>query len=582
MIGIILAVLGFGVLIFIHELGHFVVAKLFGVRVEKFSVGMGRPIVGFRRGETYYQIGWLPFGGFCQFKEDSLPDDLPFTLNSKKYAIVKGNIKDTKLLATIDKWYIKRIPRVLTREFYEAVISMNDDNIDRQTFISCYIELEDESEYLLREEISEKDRFVALEYLESIKPEMVERVLDKNIENNVAARKELSEIIYKNVDLKKLRDKDSFFGVESWKRLLIAFAGPAMNFLLAIILLAVVFMGSTKEVVIPNRITLVDDIVAREMPSPAKVAGLESGDVITSIAGEKIDSFNDISMVMVLQGENKSVDVEILRDKTPISIQLTPEWDKDSMRPIIGVYHYVEPIIQLREGFPLVGDLSLQDGDKIIEIIDENFHYPVINSITVGYYIASNYGKDVVASMRVLRDGEKVDIPLDFKVLSKEISEEQFLLPYFLEVRTTAGVNPFSAIAKGTTESFRMLHMTAIGLYSLVFKPKGDISDQFGGPIKIGYLMKSITESGLSESLWQGIQNFLLILANISLALAFFNLLPFPALDGGYIILSLFEIVTRKSVRMKYIYILNLVGFLILMGLGLLIAFMDVGFIAKQ
>lgn len=53
-----------GVLVFVHELGHFLVAKWSGVRVEKFSLGFGRKILGLRRGETEYLISMLPLGGY--------------------------------------------------------------------------------------------------------------------------------------------------------------------------------------------------------------------------------------------------------------------------------------------------------------------------------------------------------------------------------------------------------------------------------------------------------------------------------------------------------------------------------------
>ena len=53
-----------GVLVFVHELGHFVAAKWAGIYVHRFSIGMGKPIrrLSFRRGETEYAIGWLPLG----------------------------------------------------------------------------------------------------------------------------------------------------------------------------------------------------------------------------------------------------------------------------------------------------------------------------------------------------------------------------------------------------------------------------------------------------------------------------------------------------------------------------------------
>jgi len=55
-----------GVLIFIHEAGHFVVAKAVGIQVLRFSLGFGRPVLRWRRGETEYWISWIPFGGYVK------------------------------------------------------------------------------------------------------------------------------------------------------------------------------------------------------------------------------------------------------------------------------------------------------------------------------------------------------------------------------------------------------------------------------------------------------------------------------------------------------------------------------------
>ena len=88
--------------------------------------------------------------------------------------------------------------------------------------------------------------------------------------------------------------------------------------------------------------------------------------------------------------------------------------------------------------------------------------------------------------------------------------------------------------------------------------------------------MKNIADVGFSNSFWEGLRNFFLVLANISLALAFFNLLPLPALDGGYIVMSVVEMVMRKPVKMRYVYVLNFAALMLLMSLGLLVAVMDI------
>ena len=57
-----------GILVFVHELGHYMAAKAFGVWVHRFAIGIGKPIPGltFRRGETEWAIAWLPLGGYVK------------------------------------------------------------------------------------------------------------------------------------------------------------------------------------------------------------------------------------------------------------------------------------------------------------------------------------------------------------------------------------------------------------------------------------------------------------------------------------------------------------------------------------
>src|SRR5574343_2029966 len=66
MIAAILLIIGLIVLVFVHELGHFLAAKKAGIKVEEFGFGFPPRIKGWQRGETLYSINWLPFGGFVR------------------------------------------------------------------------------------------------------------------------------------------------------------------------------------------------------------------------------------------------------------------------------------------------------------------------------------------------------------------------------------------------------------------------------------------------------------------------------------------------------------------------------------
>ncbi|MEA4894266.1 MAG: site-2 protease family protein [Oscillospiraceae bacterium] len=80
---IVIAILIFGFLIVTHELGHFVAAKIFGVRVSEFAVGMGPALLKKQKGETLYALRAFPVGGFCAMEEDEESEDARAFTNQK-------------------------------------------------------------------------------------------------------------------------------------------------------------------------------------------------------------------------------------------------------------------------------------------------------------------------------------------------------------------------------------------------------------------------------------------------------------------------------------------------------------------
>ena len=82
-----MAILALGVLIIVHEGGHFLIARLSGMRVDRFSIGFGPKLFSFKRGETVYQIAAIPLGGFVQIAglnpgEEGMAHDDPRALHT--------------------------------------------------------------------------------------------------------------------------------------------------------------------------------------------------------------------------------------------------------------------------------------------------------------------------------------------------------------------------------------------------------------------------------------------------------------------------------------------------------------------
>ena len=74
-----------GVLVFVHELGHFVVARLCGVRVEVFSLGFGKKILSYKKGDTVYCISLIPLGGYVKMYGEQPGDEIPDNLKSVSF-----------------------------------------------------------------------------------------------------------------------------------------------------------------------------------------------------------------------------------------------------------------------------------------------------------------------------------------------------------------------------------------------------------------------------------------------------------------------------------------------------------------
>src|ERR1700754_5329523 len=75
-ISIVSTLIVLGIMVLVHEFGHFAMAKLFRVKVETFSIGFGKRLFGFRRGDTDYRLSLLPLGGYVKMSGDN-PGEAP-------------------------------------------------------------------------------------------------------------------------------------------------------------------------------------------------------------------------------------------------------------------------------------------------------------------------------------------------------------------------------------------------------------------------------------------------------------------------------------------------------------------------
>jgi regulator of sigma E protease len=292
LISILSAVIIFGILVVVHEAGHFAMAKRLGVRVIRFSIGYPPKIFGIRRGETEYSIGATPFGGYCRMLGDEVGEEpRPEEIGdySRELALdvldaarehgkfINGSTADERILA----------------------IAKQASAGDQTSGNSLALAARD----VIGRELSPEESVVLGEI---------------NSAGNVAeAVKKIAE--HPDRTLVKSYETRSFPTQALWKRALIVLAGPGANILFAPILLTLVFMYG-----VPVPLPVVGDV---KQGLPASTAGLRHGDVIVSIDGKPMDTWNEFAeTVRASNGASLKLDVRRMVEGSTLheSIVLTP------------------------------------------------------------------------------------------------------------------------------------------------------------------------------------------------------------------------------------------------------------------
>ena len=122
---ILVAIIVFSLLVLFHELGHFTLAKLNGIRVNEFSLGLGPTIIGFTKGETTYSLKLLPFGGACMMEgeDESSDDDRAFNKKSvwARISVVAAGPIFNFIMAVVFSFIVLTFAGVDTAELTDVI-----------------------------------------------------------------------------------------------------------------------------------------------------------------------------------------------------------------------------------------------------------------------------------------------------------------------------------------------------------------------------------------------------------------------------------------------------------------------------
>jgi regulator of sigma E protease len=137
----------------------------------------------------------------------------------------------------------------------------------------------------------------------------------------------------------------------------------------------------------------------------------------------------------------------------------------------------------------------------------------------------------------------------------------------------------FGGLAEGMRQAFETLQLTLRGI-GLLFRGV-DLNQALMGPVRITYMVGEVATLGFEGGIGRAFLSFFNFLSLISITLFFMNLLPIPVLDGGQILLSAIELMTRKPLHPQFVYHYQMVGNVIILALMFFALFNDILFFAR-
>lgn len=527
-----------GILIFVHELGHFAVARWCGVRVEVFSLGFGKKLLSYKKGDTTYCLSLIPLGGYV-----------------KMFGEQNGDVvtEAEQHVSFTHKTVWQRIAIVLAgplMNFFFAILIFGFISaIGEETRAPVMAEVE-ESSAAAKMGLKSGDRVVQIGNEEIKSYEDFQKALTKNRNTSVKA-------IVMSPDQQK---KDLTLDVTS---------APNPN------------IFSTDKTVgeIPGILPLArGTVVGLKAGSLAEKAGFKPGDEITEINSQKISKWTDLerltstaqTLVFNVDREvNGATEGEKIKSKVTFTIPAT-SLDKNSNLASLGFEQPDLFLDQVVKDSP-AEKADLHRFDQIISINNE----PITKWDQVLNKIKSFDGKDSL-TIKIARDGTemvKKITPLVTSQMTPQGKEDRRftvgILPFINysqpEMVKVKADNLYYAFEKGLSRTWEISTMTVISFVRLF---QGEVSHKnIGGMISIGKAAKDSYENGL--------QSFLMTMGILSVSLFILNLLPIPVLDGGHLVFYGIEAIKGSPLSLKKMEIAQQVGFVLLMGLMVLALFND-------
>lgn len=324
----------------------------------------------------------------------------------------------------------------------------------------------------------------------------------------------------------------------AWQRLIVMIGGVTVNLILGIIIFAFILLKYEKEYLPVSQVNS-DGVYA----SVAGLdAGFKSGDKVIAINGDEVTRFKDVQSLRNLFGSVYTVE----RDGQKMDVTIPDDFYKSEAKSVrnrfLDASNFMPVIDSVLPGFP-AAKAGLEKRDKMLSLNGA----PIISYGAFRDSILETAGD--TAFLTVLRGSDTATLKI--AVDSMGFIGITAKIPYNGEKYTFG-----SAMRFGFSDAMDMLVINVKGL-GKVFSGKEKATDSIQGPIGIARIYGS-------QWVWS---KFWFITGLLSLVLAFMNILPIPALDGGHVVFLFWEIISGKKPSDKFLEYAQIVGMVILFGI---------------
>jgi regulator of sigma E protease len=358
-----------------------------------------------------------------------------------------------------------------------------------------------------------------------------------------------------NPDDPRSGSADEFLSKTKWERFQILIMGPVMNIVLAIVVLAVVLAQGAQVPAFHDEAPVVGSVLPG---SPAEKVGIMRGDLITSVAGRSVETWDQLDIEIVTR-PNRDVSLTLLRNGRPSAVTVHTTSQGRYEAGEIGVLPDVNPIVQALLPGEVPGDPAVKAGLKAGDVI------VAVNGERVAF---KNQLADAIS-----KNGER---ELDLTIKRGGQEQHVRVTPVKHNDRAMIGVNLVDASKSFTptpVEAVKLSFQKNWESSGVIFRTLGGL---FTGETSVKQLQGPVGIAQLSgESAQAGWVSLLSLMAVISLNLGLLNLMPVPVLDGGHILIMGLEGIARRDFSMQVKEKMLLAGFVVLMMLMVTVIYND-------